>query len=62
MYAEIERQTDILEAGGTVVQETMRYDEGTDSVSPMREKENSDDTLLPGPRPDSASDFSGENR
>jgi aspartyl-tRNA(Asn)/glutamyl-tRNA(Gln) amidotransferase subunit B len=43
MYAEIERQTDILEAGGTIVQETMRYDDVSDTVSPMREKENSDD-------------------
>lgn len=43
MYAEVERQTDILEAGGTVVQETLRYDDVSDSVSPMREKENSDD-------------------
>ncbi len=43
MYAEIERQTDILETGDTVVQQTMRYDEGTDSVTPMRDKENSDD-------------------
>lgn len=43
MYAEIERQTDILEEGGTIVQETMRYDEASDSTEPMREKENSDD-------------------
>ncbi len=43
MYAEIERQTDILEAGGTIIQETMRYDDVTDTTSPMREKENSDD-------------------
>ena len=43
MYAEIERQTDILEAGGTIIQETMRYDDVTDTISPMREKENSDD-------------------
>lgn len=43
MYAEVERQTDILEAGGTVVQQTMRYDDVSDTVSPMREKENSDD-------------------
>ncbi|OPJ61673.1 Asp-tRNA(Asn)/Glu-tRNA(Gln) amidotransferase subunit GatB [Clostridium oryzae] len=43
MYAEIERQTDILEEGGTIVQQTMRYDDVSDSVSPMREKENSDD-------------------
>lgn len=43
MYAEVERQTDILEASGTIIQETMRYDDVTDSMSPMREKENSDD-------------------
>jgi aspartyl-tRNA(Asn)/glutamyl-tRNA(Gln) amidotransferase subunit B len=43
MYAEAERQTDILESGGTIIQQTMRYDDVTDSVSPMREKENSDD-------------------
>lgn len=43
MYAEVERQTDILESGGTIVQQTMRYDDASDSVSPMREKENSDD-------------------
>lgn len=43
MYAEVERQTDILEAGGTIVQETMRYDDGTDTITSMREKENSDD-------------------
>ncbi len=43
VYAEEERQTDILEAGGTIIQQTMRYDDATDTVSPMREKENSDD-------------------
>lgn len=43
MYAEIERQTDILESGGTIVQNTMRYDDVTDTTAPMREKENSDD-------------------
>ena len=43
MYAEVERQTDILESGGTIVQETMRYDDTTDTTSPTREKENSDD-------------------
>jgi len=41
--AEAERQADILDAGGTIVQQTMRYDEATNSVSPMRDKENSDD-------------------
>jgi len=43
VMAEAERQADILDAGGTIVQQTMRYDEGTNSISPMRDKENSDD-------------------
>lgn len=43
MYAEIERQTDILEEGGSIIQQTMRYDDAADSIAPMREKENSDD-------------------
>ncbi len=41
--AEADRQEEILDACGTIVQQTMRYDETTDTVSPMREKENSDD-------------------
>jgi len=43
VMAEAERQADILDAGGTIVQQTMRYDEKTNSVAPMRDKENSDD-------------------
>ena len=43
VIAEAERQADILDAGGIIVQQTMRYDEGTNSVTPMRDKENSDD-------------------
>ncbi|NLX71107.1 MAG: Asp-tRNA(Asn)/Glu-tRNA(Gln) amidotransferase subunit GatB [Clostridiales bacterium] len=43
VMAEAERQADILDAGGTIVQQTMRYDEKTNSVTPMRDKENSDD-------------------
>lgn len=43
MYAEAERQEDILESGGTIIQQTMRYDDVSDTVFPMREKENSDD-------------------
>ena len=43
VMAEAERQADILDAGGSIVQQTMRYDEGTNSVTPMRDKENSDD-------------------
>jgi aspartyl-tRNA(Asn)/glutamyl-tRNA(Gln) amidotransferase subunit B len=41
--AEAERQEEILESGGSIVQQTMHYDEASDSVSPMRVKENSDD-------------------
>ncbi len=43
VMAEAERQADILDAGGTVVQQTMRYDEATNTVTPMRDKENSED-------------------
>lgn len=43
MKCEIERQTDILEEGGIIIQQTMRYDDATETISPMREKENSDD-------------------
>jgi len=43
VMAEAERQADILDTGGTIVQQTMRYDEGTNSTTPMRDKENSDD-------------------
>ncbi len=43
MHREIERQEDILESGGHIVQATMRYDANTDEIYPMRTKENSDD-------------------
>ncbi len=43
VLAEAERQADILDLGETIIQQTMRYDEGTNSVTPMRDKENSDD-------------------
>ena len=43
MNREIERQEDILESGGRIVQATMRYDANTDEIYPMRSKENSDD-------------------
>lgn len=43
MNREIERQEDILESGGKIVQATMRYDANTDEIYPMRTKENSDD-------------------
>jgi aspartyl-tRNA(Asn)/glutamyl-tRNA(Gln) amidotransferase subunit B len=40
---EIERQTDILEGGGTVVQETRLYDPGKDETRSMRGKEEAHD-------------------
>ena len=40
---EIERQTDILEAGGTVVQETRLYDADRDETRSMRSKEVAND-------------------
>ena len=43
MYKEIERQTDILDDGGKIIQATMRYDANSDTIYPMRTKENSDD-------------------
>jgi len=43
VMAEAERQADILDAGGTVVQQTMRYDEANNSVTPMRDKEDAED-------------------
>ena len=41
--AEIRRQTDTLETGGEIVQETLLYDPDRDTVRPMRSKEFSDD-------------------
>ena len=43
LEAEIRRQTEILETGGTIVQETLLYDPDRDAVRPMRSKEFSDD-------------------
>jgi aspartyl-tRNA(Asn)/glutamyl-tRNA(Gln) amidotransferase subunit B len=40
---EIDRQTRVLEAGGTVVQETRLYDAARNETRSMRSKENSDD-------------------
>ncbi len=40
---EIDRQTDILESGGRVVQETLLYDAVNDKISPMRSKEEAHD-------------------
>jgi len=41
--AEIERQADVLDAGGAIQQCTLRYDPKTRSTSVMRTKENADD-------------------
>lgn len=40
---EIERQIDVLESGGEVVQETRLYDAADDSTRPMRSKEEAND-------------------
>ena len=43
MQYEIDRQTDLLESGEKVVQETRRYNEGTGCTEGMRGKEDADD-------------------
>ncbi len=43
MEYEFERQVDILENGGQVVQETLRYDDVTNTTSSMRGKEDAND-------------------
>lgn len=40
---EIDRQIDILENGGTIEQETLRWDDVSGKTFPMRNKENSED-------------------
>ena len=41
--SEFRRQVSVLEAGGTVEQETLRFDPATGKTSPMRKKENAND-------------------
>ena len=41
--AEIERQTELLESGGAVAQETLHFDPRTGSLTPLRSKEYSHD-------------------
>ena len=43
MEYEYERQVDVIENGGTVVQETLRYDDATNTTSSMRGKEDAND-------------------
>ncbi len=43
MEYEAERQIDVIESGGKVVQETLRYDDATNTTSPMRGKEDAHD-------------------
>lgn len=43
MQYEFERQSALIESGGTVVQETLRYDDATNTTSPMRSKEDAHD-------------------
>ncbi|MCL1902832.1 MAG: Asp-tRNA(Asn)/Glu-tRNA(Gln) amidotransferase subunit GatB [Oscillospiraceae bacterium] len=43
IQAETERQTDIIESGGTVVQQTLRFNDANGEITPMRNKENAHD-------------------
>lgn len=43
IIAEIKRQTEILSSGGTVVQQTLHYDDNTQKTSVLRSKENAHD-------------------
>ena len=43
MEYEFDRQTDLIESGGAVVQETLRYDDATGTTSSMRSKEDAHD-------------------
>ena len=43
MEYEFERQVDLIESGGEVVQETLRYDDATNTTSSMRSKEDAHD-------------------
>lgn len=43
MEYEFERQCDVLESGEKVIQETLRYDDATNSTYPMRSKEDAHD-------------------
>lgn len=43
MEYEYERQVDLIESGGKVVQETLRYDDATNTTSSMRSKEDAHD-------------------
>ena len=43
MEYEYERQCDLIESGGAVVQETLRYDDATGTTSSMRSKEDAHD-------------------
>jgi aspartyl-tRNA(Asn)/glutamyl-tRNA(Gln) amidotransferase subunit B len=43
MEYEFERQTDLIDNGGKVVQETLRYDDATGTTSSMRSKEDAHD-------------------
>ena len=43
MEYEYERQVELIESGGSVVQETLRYDDADGTTSPMRSKEDAHD-------------------
>lgn len=43
MEYEFERQVDVIESGDKVIQDTLRYDDATNTTSPMRSKEDAHD-------------------
>lgn len=43
MQYEFERQVDLIESGEKVIQDTLRYDDATNTTSPMRSKEDAHD-------------------
>ncbi|MCL2071011.1 MAG: Asp-tRNA(Asn)/Glu-tRNA(Gln) amidotransferase subunit GatB [Oscillospiraceae bacterium] len=43
VQAEIERQTDIIESGGRVIQQTLRFNDANGEIIPMRTKEDAHD-------------------
>ena len=43
VLAEIERQTDIIESGGEIIQQTLRFDDASGTITAMRDKEDAHD-------------------
>ncbi|MCL1789484.1 MAG: Asp-tRNA(Asn)/Glu-tRNA(Gln) amidotransferase subunit GatB, partial [Oscillospiraceae bacterium] len=43
IQAEIERQTELIQSGGKVIQQTLRFNDANGEITPMRNKENAHD-------------------